>query len=59
MLIGWCELRENFRSFRTDRVTHAEFVDERHGQRPAILRARWLKTMAERRARWSERPEMG
>lgn len=59
MLIGWCELREDFRSFRTDRVVHAEFLDERHGQRPDLLRARWLKMMAERRARWSEGSQMG
>ena len=29
-LIAWCELRQDFRSFRTDRVTAAGFLDERY-----------------------------
>jgi predicted DNA-binding transcriptional regulator YafY len=33
-LIAWCELRQRFRSFRTDRVT-AGFLDERYPERPA------------------------
>jgi predicted DNA-binding transcriptional regulator YafY len=43
MLAAWCELREDFRHFRTDRVATADFLDERHGQRPSVLRARWLR----------------
>jgi predicted DNA-binding transcriptional regulator YafY len=46
MLVGWCELRGDFRSFRTDRVCEAEFLEERHGQRRDILRARWRRTLA-------------
>ncbi|MDB5687376.1 MAG: Helix-turn-helix type 11 domain protein [Rhizorhabdus sp.] len=49
MLIGWCELRQDFRSFRTDRITGAEFLDERHDERLGTLRARWQKHMAARR----------
>lgn len=45
MLIAWCELRDDFRNFRTDRVVAAEFLDDRHGQRPAVLRARWQRRM--------------
>ena len=41
LLIGWCELREDFRSFRTDRVEDAAFMEERYPDRPAALRARW------------------
>ncbi|MBV9511688.1 MAG: YafY family transcriptional regulator [Caulobacteraceae bacterium] len=47
LLIAWCELRDGFRHFRTDRIAAADFLDEKHGQRPSALRARWLR---ERRA---------
>jgi predicted DNA-binding transcriptional regulator YafY len=50
LVIAWCELRADFRSFRTDRVTAAEFLDERYPERPATLRARWRKLMTERLA---------
>ena len=50
LLIAWCELRTDFRSFRTDRVTAAEFLDERYPERPATLRARWRRLMTERMA---------
>lgn len=43
MLAAWCELRQDFRHFRTDRVEAAAFLDERHGQRPAELRQRWKR----------------
>ncbi len=52
LLIGWCELRNDFRNFRTDRVEHAEFLDERHGQRPGVLRTRWQRALEEERKRW-------
>ena len=52
MLIGWCELREAFRSFRTDRVAGADFLEDRHGHRPSVLRAKWLKHMEAERAAW-------
>lgn len=48
MLIGWCELRKDFRSFRVDRVTRATFLDERFPGRPAALRAKWLMTLPKR-----------
>lgn len=53
MLFGWCELRTDFRSFRADRVLGADFLDERHGERPSVLRAKWSRHMAERRERRS------
>jgi len=43
ILIAWCELRQDFRSFRTDRVIAADFREERHGQRVAALWSQWLK----------------
>ncbi len=45
LLIGWCEMRVDFRSFRTDRVIAAEFLDEKHPERPTALRAKWRKTL--------------
>lgn len=48
MLAGWCELRQDFRHFRTDRVVEAAFLDERHGVRPGELRQRWKRHMTER-----------
>ena len=44
-LIAWCELRQDFRSFRTDRVTAAGFLDERYPERPNALRAKWRRTL--------------
>ena len=44
-LIGWCELRQDFRNFRIDRVADATFLDERFPDRPAALRARWLASL--------------
>ena len=53
MLIGWCELRQAFRTFRTDRVVDAEFLKDRHGQRPGQLRNRWQKHIEAERAAWA------
>lgn len=50
MLAAWCELREDFRHFRTDRILAAEFLTDRHGVRPSTLRQRWKRDMAQRRA---------
>ncbi|HEX7389159.1 MAG TPA: YafY family protein [Acidiphilium sp.] len=48
MLAAWCELRQDFRHFRTDRVIGAEFLDERHGCRPGELRLRWKRHLEEK-----------
>jgi predicted DNA-binding transcriptional regulator YafY len=48
LMIAWCELRNDFRSFRTDRVEDAEFLDERYPERAATLRARWRRAWNER-----------
>jgi predicted DNA-binding transcriptional regulator YafY len=45
-LIGWCELRQDFRSFRVDRIVGADFLEERYPTRPAALRAKWLAAVA-------------
>jgi predicted DNA-binding transcriptional regulator YafY len=40
-LIAWCELRQDFRHFRLDRIADAEFLDERIPRDPAHLRRQW------------------
>ena len=45
LLAAWCESRRAFRSFRTDRILSATFLDEGHGVRPAELRNRWKAHM--------------
>jgi predicted DNA-binding transcriptional regulator YafY len=44
ILVGWCELRQAFRSFRADRIVEVRFLDDRYPDRPAALQARWRKT---------------
>jgi predicted DNA-binding transcriptional regulator YafY len=44
-LIAWCELRQDFRSFRTDRVTAAGFLDDRYPERPSALRTKWRRSL--------------
>ena len=50
MLAAWCELRRDFRHFRTDRIADAAFLDDRYPERPAILRAKWRKATTQRHA---------
>lgn len=41
IIAGWCELREDFRHFRTDRIVSLKVQDERYPERWAVLRKRW------------------
>jgi len=52
-LIAWCELRGDFRHFRTDRIVECEVLDEAIGLREGDLRLRWERW---RQARSSDRP---
>ena len=54
LIVAWCELRQDFRSFRTDRVAGAEFTETRYPDRPASLRARWRRRQDEM---WAEMRE--
>lgn len=49
LIAAWCELRKDFRHFRTDRVVEAGFLGERYPGRPSVLRAEWKKTLVHRR----------
>lgn len=48
VVFAWCELREDFRTFRLDRVVAADFREIRYPDRPAALKARWMKTWKEK-----------
>ena len=41
LIIAWCELREDFRSFRTDRVLGSEVLKEKYKERRKVLLSRW------------------
>ena len=47
LLVAWCELRNDFRTFRLDRIQHAIFLDAIIPGRPALLRAKWQKLQSE------------
>lgn len=49
VIMAWCELRQDFRVFRTDRLTTVAFLEQRYPDRSVALRRRWLKMMRERR----------
>ena len=46
----WCELRRDFRVFRTDRLTAVAFLDERYPERSVVLRRRWLAMQRQQRS---------
>jgi predicted DNA-binding transcriptional regulator YafY len=41
VLSAWCELRADFRNFRTDRIAEVELLDTRYPQRRQSLLATW------------------
>ena len=47
IIIAWCETRDDFRMFRTDRVLLAEVLEDRYPARPAALRAKWRAYLRE------------
>jgi len=48
MIVAWCELRQGFRHFRTDRLIAAEAMDATNGLRAGELRRRWEKWRKDR-----------
>jgi predicted DNA-binding transcriptional regulator YafY len=41
MLAAWCELRQSFRHFRTDRIASLEVLEERYPRRRQMLLKEW------------------
>ena len=44
VLVAWCELRQSFRYFRTDRLAAVEYLAERYPERRASLRRKWQQS---------------
>jgi predicted DNA-binding transcriptional regulator YafY len=42
LLIAWCEMRQDFRSFRTDRMLNVEVLPDKYVERRKALLKRWL-----------------
>jgi predicted DNA-binding transcriptional regulator YafY len=47
LIVGWCELRQGFRHFRTDRIVRADFLEEKYHTPRARLRAAWKRERTE------------
>ncbi len=59
LLAAWCELRNGFRHFRTDRILEADFLDEAHGSTLPDLKREWelyMKTTRKFRLPGPSRP---
>lgn len=41
MVVAWCELRQDFRHFRTDRIQALTVLDTHYGERRHVLMKRW------------------
>ena len=50
VLLGWCELRQDFRSFRADRIVAVEPSAQRYPQRRQSLLREWRRQQAQSRA---------
>jgi predicted DNA-binding transcriptional regulator YafY len=48
LVAAWCELRQDFRHFRADRITAAQRLDEDFASDQARLAARWMAANSER-----------
>jgi predicted DNA-binding transcriptional regulator YafY len=44
VVVAWCEIREGFRHFRTDRISKVQFVDKRYPRRRHVLLKDWRAT---------------
>ena len=41
VVAGWCELREDYRNFRIDRITRLEQTEQRYPRRRAVMLKEW------------------
>ncbi|WNJ92853.1 YafY family protein [Bosea sp. 685] len=49
ILVAWCESRDDFRHFRTDRLLDLTELDERYPRRRAVMLREWRATQADAR----------
>ncbi|MEM9249215.1 MAG: YafY family protein [Pseudomonadota bacterium] len=54
IVAAWCELRQAFRYFRTERIVEGDVLDEKIPRRMDLLRAEWRVAMDQERARYGE-----
>ena len=52
IIAAWCELREGYRYFRTDRIIKGEVLNDKIPRRMDLLKADWRKAMDEERKRY-------
>jgi len=52
LLVAWCELRVDFRTFRLDRIRNLALLDEIFAEEPGRGLADYLRRMEEREAAW-------
>lgn len=57
ILAAWCELRNSFRYFRTERMISADILKQRIPETAPALRARWRSAMDEERASYASLPQ--
>ncbi|MFN7096168.1 MAG: helix-turn-helix transcriptional regulator [Gammaproteobacteria bacterium] len=41
IIVAWCELRQEFRHFRTDRITHLTVLEARYNKKRQVLLKQW------------------
>ncbi|MBT3701660.1 MAG: YafY family transcriptional regulator [Alphaproteobacteria bacterium] len=41
LIVAWCETREDFRHFRTDRISTSDFLEDTYATRTEVLRKQW------------------
>ncbi|WP_170516899.1 helix-turn-helix transcriptional regulator [Ruegeria atlantica] len=54
IIAAWCELREGFRYFRTERIVEADVLEESIPRRMDLLRAEWRSATDAERARYEK-----
>ncbi len=54
IIAAWCEMREGFRYFRTERILEAEVLEDSIPRRMDLLRAKWRSAADEERKRYEE-----
>lgn len=57
ILAAWCELRNSFRYFRTDRMISADILEQRIPENALVLRARWRSAMDQERESYASQPQ--
>jgi predicted DNA-binding transcriptional regulator YafY len=58
VVVAWCELRQDFRNFRADRISELEVIDVRYPRRRQVLLKEWREAEQRRgEAHKTARPE--